>query len=273
MHKRIFILCLILTFLTGCFYAREAKQLKSDKEIQNDIQLALEDKVKSEYDLDITVNMKKLNFTYPDGKLMFPVKTSKRLAVPVEIIGNPSYTFNAYISIYDTEREEYMFNNDENSLDIYEIKKFGSFLLEHIFLIRHKEAFDKIKEFDPEVKIELIIDHEYYNRAHEDEHKQQVFLKDFADDYKHDKFIDASYFDELYRKYAVKPDESSNIYDDQMKGQEPCTAIIRLDIKHNRDRKDTSSERLSSIVKMIEGDRDMPNGIYNIYIDEEHAEE
>src|SRR5690625_7787088 len=87
--------------------------------------------------------MDKLAFTFPEGKILFPIKTDKRLVVPVKTIGNPTYDFLVYVSIYDEEREKYQFA--ENKLDISELPRMGTALLTDIYKELYEKELDGIK--------------------------------------------------------------------------------------------------------------------------------
>src|SRR5690625_4592743 len=125
--KHRLIVCIFLLLLTGCIYSKEAKQLKNSETVQTEIEGAIKEQAKEKYGIDVDVQMDKLAFTFPEGKILFPIKTDKRLVVPVKTIGNPTYDFLVYVSIYDEEREKYQFA--ENKLDISELPRMGTALL------------------------------------------------------------------------------------------------------------------------------------------------
>src|SRR5690625_1062133 len=102
--KRIMIVCISLIFLTACIYDKEAKQLKNSEETQKEIETAIKEQAKQNYGIDVDVQINKLDFAFPKEKQVFPLKTSKRLVVPVQTIGAPTYDFPVYFPIYDEER-------------------------------------------------------------------------------------------------------------------------------------------------------------------------
>src|SRR5690625_689847 len=259
---------MLFIFLTGCFYKKEAKKLKNNPAIQHDIQTAIEELVKFEYGLEVDVNLRKLRFTTPEGKLMFPIKTSKRLEVPVDIRGEPSYQFKAYISIYNEDQDEYVFDKDESDIDVRGMGNFGTHVMNHIFYEMNERALDKIKQFEPDSVVNVRVEHDFYNKAFDDEVERRERLAEFADDYNDGKFTNEAYYEEMYNKYAEKPNEHMIAYDELIKGNTPCTTGITLDVEHNEDREDTISDRLQHIVTFIQSERDMPNGMYRVYVND-----
>src|SRR5699024_7588221 len=102
-----------MLFLTACFYSKEAKQAKNRKETQAEIETAIKKQAKEKYGMDVDVEIEKLKFTFPEAKVMFPIKTEKRLKVPVETVGSHVYEFKVRCNIYDEETETYQFTADE----------------------------------------------------------------------------------------------------------------------------------------------------------------
>src|SRR5690625_2518813 len=102
--KRFLFFGIIILLLSGCFYDKEAKQLKNDKAVQQEIVERIKEKGIEQYGMELEVNINRLQFTYPEGKIMLPfVKSSKRLEVPVRTVGEPVFHFPVFMSIYDQE--------------------------------------------------------------------------------------------------------------------------------------------------------------------------
>src|SRR5690625_841802 len=108
--------CIYLLLLTGCIYSKEAKQLKNSEEVQTEIEAAIKEQAKQKYGIDVDVKMEKLGFTFSEGKMFLPIKTDKRLVVPVQTIGNQTYDFLVYFSIYIDDLLEYLYS--DNIFDI-----------------------------------------------------------------------------------------------------------------------------------------------------------
>src|SRR5699024_6341222 len=175
------LICCCMLFLTACFYSTEAKQVKNSKETEAEIERAIKKQAKEKYGMDGDAQMDKLKFTFPEGKLMFPVKTDKRLKVPVETIGSPVYEFKVRFTIYDEETETYRFNEDE--LELRELSSMGTVLLTDVYKELYEEEFNKILDFDEDIELDIEAETKFSNRYFEDEAEEDALLKDFAKDY------------------------------------------------------------------------------------------
>lgn len=280
MRKLFVLLILLMVVLSGCvlFKSKESKRLIKDRTVRAEIEQAIKERMEKYYFLDVHVNTKKIKYTFPDGKLMFPVKTDKRIEVPVETLGDPAFHFKSYIDIYDEETETYTFIDDDENINLNEMNDFGSFLLTHIFKLEYKEAFLNLKDQETTLDIKIDIDHQYYNRATDDATKHQQKMKQFAKDYEAGKFTDNEHFAEMFPAYVSEPQDWKNFYEEQMASSEPCTAEIRLYYDHLTTYDDTPEERLNKFIETIKTDPNMPNGEYMIHVtvktedDEEEAE-
>jgi len=269
--KRIMILCISLIFLTACMYNKEAKQLKNSEAVQTEIEAAVQEQANEKYGIDLEIKMNRLGFAFPEGKMLVPMKTDKRLVLPVETAGEPSYEFSVYMSIYDEEREEYQFN--ENSIDLTALPRMATVFLTDIYKELYKEALDSIVEFDEGVEVKVTVDDKFSNIHFEDKEEEDALLMDFANDYNEGKFVDPSEYVSLIRKYADLPNESSLLYEDQIKGSEPCTPNISLNIEHEDDTGQSAEERLVALTDFIEKEDTLPNGFYSISIWEDAPDE
>src|SRR5699024_8832819 len=205
--KRVVLICCCMLFLTACFYSKEAKQVKNSKETQAEIETAIKKQAKEKYGMDVDVQMEKLKFTFPEGKLMFPVKTDKRLKVPVETIGSPVYEFKVRFTIYDEETETYRFNEDE--LELRELSSMGTVLLTDVYKELYEEEFNKILDFDEDIELDIEAETKFSNRYFEDEAEEDALLKDLAKDYNEGKFEDPAQYKFLIKKHAVLPSEDT----------------------------------------------------------------
>jgi len=262
----IFIAIGIAMVLSACIYNKEAKKLIKDPDVKDEIEKAIIDQVERDYFLPVDVNMKKLKFTFPEGKLLFPVKTSKRIEVPVEIVGEPSYKFKAYISIYDEEEEEYGFYPEQDIINIKEIRKLGSYVLESIFIEMYGEQLDRIKEYDPDIEVSFDLKHDFLDKHIEREEDRRRLMREFSADYNEGKFVDEKHYEALYIKYVEKPLDGVNDYDILIKGNPPCTPRITLKIDYKAAEGQPIDERLADVMAFIEEQNDFPNASYNIHI-------
>src|SRR5699024_1533160 len=256
-----------MLFLTACFYSKEAKQVKNSKETQAEIETAIKKQAKEKYGMGVDVQMEKLKFTFPKGKLMFPIKTDKQLKVPVETVGSPVYEFEVKFSIYDEETETYQFNEDE--LELRKLSNMGTVLLTKVYKELYEEEFNKISDFDEDIELEIEEEAKFSNRYFEDEAEEYAILKDFAKDYNEGRFADATQYKSLIKKYAVLPSEETIIYEEQMKGDQPCTPRIGLSLKLDEDAEQTEVEKLDALIAFIEDDDTLPNGSYHIHASKE----
>lgn len=268
--KRIMLVCSCLLLLTACFYSKEAKQIKNSEEIQGEMETAIKKQAKDKYGMDVHVYMKQLKFTFPKGKLLIPLKTDKRLIVPVETIGTPSYEFPVYISIYDEAQETYQFKEDQ--LDLTELPKMGTVFLTDIFKDEYKAELDKLVEFDEDMEIKVEVEAHFANRYFEDKKEEATLLKDFASDYHAGKFVDPKQYKALIKKHAALPNEHSKFYEEELKGAQPCTPHITLNIEHEEDLEQTGTERLAAISDFIETEPTLPNGWYSVHLQEEDSD-
>jgi len=85
--RRILLFGICLIMLTACLHDKEAKKLKKSEAVQTEINEAIEEQAIDDYGIKVDVNIEKLSFSYPEGKMLLPLKTDKRLEVPVETIG------------------------------------------------------------------------------------------------------------------------------------------------------------------------------------------
>lgn len=252
--------------LSACIYNKEAKKLIKDPHVKDEIEKEIIGQVERDYFLPVDVNMKKLKFTFPEGKLLIPVKTSKRVEVPVEVVGEPSYKFKAYISIYDEEREEYGFYPDQDTINIKEIRGLGSYVLESIFIEMYGEQLDRIKEYDPDIEVSLSLEHDFLDKYIEREEDRRRLMREFAADYNEGKFVDEKYYEDLYIKYVEKPLEGVKDYDVLIKGNPPCTPSISLNIEYEAADSQPIDERLADVISFIKDQDEFPNASYNIHI-------
>jgi hypothetical protein len=269
--KRIMVLCISLIFLTACIYSKEAKQLKNSETVQTEIETAVKKQAKEKYGIDVEVKMNKLGFAFPTGKKLTLMKTDKRLVLPVETVGEPSYEFSVYMSIYNEAREEYQFN--KNSIDLTAMPRMATVFLTDVFKELYKEELNSITEFDEGVEMKVTVEDRFSNRYFEDKEKEDALLMDFAKDYNQGKFADPSEYVSLIRKHAELPNEHSIIYEDQIKGSEPCTPEISMSIEHDDDTGQSSAERMIALTDFIEKKDTLPNGMYFISISEDVPEE
>lgn len=265
------ILCISLIFLTACIYNKEARQLKNSEAVQTEIEAAVKEQAMEKHGIDVDVKMNRLGFAFPEGKMLLPMKTDKRLVLPVETMGDPSYEFSVYISIYDEGREEYQFN--KNSIDLTAMPKMATVFLTDIYKELYKEELDSITEFDEGVEMKVTVDDKFSNIYFEDKKEEEALLMDFAKDYNEGKFVDSSEYASLIRKYADLPNESSLLYEDQITGSEPCTPEISLNIEHEDDTGQSADERMVALTDFIEKEDTLPDGMYSISIWEDVPEE
>ena len=253
-----------MLFLTGCIYSKEARQIKNNTETQAEIEVAIKKKAKEKYGIDVDVQMEKLTFTFPEGKMMFPVKTDKRLEVPVKTIGSPVYTFTEDFSIYDEETETYQFNHHE--IELKKLSNIGTVLLTKIYKELHEDAFNKLVDFDEDIKLDIEAKAHFSNRYFEDEVEEHALLSDFANDYNDGKFVDPTQYKSLIKKHAALPSENTLIYEEQLKGDPPCTPRVSISVEIEDDVKQTAAERLDTIIEFIEEEDILPNGSYFIHV-------
>ena len=265
--KRVVLICCCMLFLTACFYSKEAKQVKNSKETQAEIETAIKKQAKEKYGMDVDVQMEKLKFTFPEGKVMFPIKTDKRLKVPVETVGSPVYEFKVRFNIYDEETETYQFNEDE--LELRKISGMGTVLLTDVYKELYEKEFNKILEFDEDIVLDIEAETKFSNRFFEDEAEEDALLKDFAKDYNEGRFADPLQYKYLIKKYAVLPSEDTLIYEEQLKGDPPCTPRISLSLKLDEDAEQTEVEKLDALIAFIKDDDTLPNGSYHIHVSKE----
>lgn len=265
--KRIMLVCLCLLFLTACIYSKEAKQIKNSKETQAEIEAAIQEQAKEKYGLDVDVEMKRLKFAFPEGKTMLPIKTDKRLVVPVKTTGSPVFKFKVYFSIYDDETETYQLNADE--IELKHLSKIGTSLLTKVYKELYEEEFNKIVDFDEDIELDIKAEAHFSNRYFEDEAEENALLQDFANDYNDGKFVDPTQYASLIKKHAALPNETTIIYEEQLKGDPPCTPKISMSVKHEEDADQTAVERLDTIIEFIEDEDTLPNGSYYIHVNEE----
>jgi len=278
--KRMMMVCICLLLLTGCIYSKEAKQLKNSEEVQTEIEAAIKEQAKQKYGIDVDVKMEKLGFTFSEGKMFLPIKTDKRLAVPVQTIGNPTYDFLVYFSIYDEDREEYQF--DENKLDLRELPKMGTALLTDIYKELYEKELAGIIEFDELIEMTVTVEDKFSNIYFEDKKEEDALLMDFSRDYNLGKFVDPTQYAFLIKKHTELPNESAITYEEKIKGDQPCTPEIHLRIELDESEEQTVEERMATHITYIENENTLPNGSYFISIrkvdpdntyDEKHAHE
>lgn len=275
MRKLLVLLLLLTVVLSGCvlFKSKESKKLMKDRTVRAEIEQAIIDRMAKVYFLDVQVDMKKVKYTFPDGKLMFPVKTDKRIEVPVTTVGEPAFRFKAYVDIYDDETETYVFINDDENINLNEMNKFGSFLLTHIFKLEYQEAFLQLMDEEITLDVEIDIDHQYYDRAPDNRAEHRKKIEQFAKDYEAGKFTDNKYFAEMFPAYVSEPDDWDDYYDEQIVASEPCTAKIRLNYNHLISYDDTPEERLDHFIEMIKSDPNMPKGEYIVNVEIETSDD
>gem|GEM_PF-5219283 len=262
--KHRLIVCIFLLLLTGCIYSKEAKQLKNSETVQTEIEGAIKEQAKEKYGIDVDVQMDKLAFTFPEGKILFPIKTDKRLVVPVKTIGNPTYDFLVYVSIYDEEREKYQFA--ENKLDISELPRMGTALLTDIYKELYEKELDGIIEFDESIEMTVTVEDKFSNIYFEDKQEEDALLMDFSKDYNQGKFVDPTQYASLIKKHTELPSENTITYEEKIKGDQPCTPEIHLSIELDESEEQTVEDRLATLLTYIENEDTMPNGSYSISI-------
>lgn len=263
---KLIILCFTLAFiLVGCTQDEEAIEFKEDVETQLAIKSAIENVILEEYQLLAEVSLSQFDFTYPEGKLYLPLKTGKRLEVPVTVIGDPVYTFTAYVDIYDEEREEYRFDGNKDAINIKELEGFGTYVMEHLFQIKHEKALQHLESVAPDADISFDVNRDFSKRFSRDEKLEQRLYAQFTKDYHAHKFADATDYDELYELYAEKPDKDDQDYEKLTSSAETCTATISLYVKADSKKDSLIDEQIDSIKQAIIDDKSMPNGKYNIW--------
>ena len=269
--KRSILLIMIVALLTGCMYNKEARELKKNETVQQEIETAIKKQAKKDYGMDVDVKMDRLAFTFPEGKLLIPLKTDKRMKVPVEVIGDPSYTFKAYFPVYDEEEEVYAFQADQ--IDLKELPSMARDLLTNIYQALYQDELQEIKDFDSDVKISVRVEDKFSSRYFENKEEERALALNFAKDYEAGKFTEPGEYKHLIRRHAALPNEESNLFEDQLEGNEPCTPAVKLQIDHEQTEEQTQEERFEDLVEFIEDDQDLPNGTYAISIWEEDPEE
>src|SRR5690625_2246997 len=256
--------CIYLLLLTGCIYSKEAKQLKNSEEVQTEIEAAIKEQAKQKYGIDVDVKMEKLGFTFSEGKMFLPIKTDKRLVVPVQTIGNPIYYLLVYFSIYDEDREEYQFA--ENKLDLRELSRMRNTLLTDIYKELYEKELDGIIEFDESIEMTVTVEDKFSNIYFEDKQEEDALLMDFSRDYNHGKFVDPTQYASLIKKHTELPSENTITYEEKIKGDQPCTPEIHLSIELDESEEQTVEDRLATLLTYIENEDTMPNGSYSISI-------
>ena len=268
--KRMMLICIFLLLLTACIHDNEAKQLKNSEKTQTEIETAIKEHAKQNYGIDVEVQINELGFAFPEGKMLFPIKTDKRLVVPVQTVGTPVYDFPVYFPIYDEDREKYEFN--PNDIELERLPRMRMDLLTDVFKELYKEELNLIKELDKGIEVTVTVKDELSNRAFENEEERQRLIMDFADDYNDGKFANPKAYESLLKKHAALPDENTLIYEDQMTGTKPCTPEISLSLEHEEDGEQTLQEKLNLITEFIENETTLPNGVYSIHLREADPE-
>src|SRR5690625_2388789 len=262
--KHRLIVCIFLLLLTVCFYSVDGYELKNEQEVGTESETAVKEQAKQKYGIYVDVKMEKLGFTFSEGKMFLPIKTDKRLVVPVQTIGNPTYDFLVYFSIYDEDREEYQFA--ENKLDLRELPKMGTTLLTDIYKELYEKELDGIIEFDESIEMTVTVEDKFSNIYFEDKQEEDALLMDFSRDYNHGKFVDPTQYASLIKKHTELPSENTIIYEELIKGDQPCTPEIHLSIELDESEEQTVEDRLATLLTYIENEDTMPNGSYSISI-------
>lgn len=267
--KRILMMSMMI-LLTACFYDKDAKQLKNSETTQTEIKTAIQNQAKETYGMDVEVDMDKLSFSYPEGKLMLPLKTSKRLEVPVTVTGDPAYDFKAYMSIYDEQAETYTF--DEQEIDLSALPYMATELLTDIFKKLYEKQLNDIEAFDAGLIMNVSVEDRFSNLYFEDEAEETTLIMDFAVDYNEGRFTDHASFKSLIKKHAALPNKHSKYYEEQLQGNQPCTPNIHLKVEHQNDEDQSTKERFEALAEYVNNDDDLPNGEYFIQVAEADPE-
>lgn len=264
--RKLRLLCLLFVFLlVGCIPDEEAIDFKDDIETQLSIKSAIEKLILEDYKLIAEVPLNQFDFTYPEGKLYLPLKTDKRLEVPVTIIGDPVYTFTAYVDIYNEDREIYEFDDRIDAIDIKELEGFGTYVMEHLFQTKHKKSLQKLETLAPDADFTVSVHRDFSKRYSRDEKLEQRLYDQFTKDYHAHKFADATDYDELYELYAEKPDKDDEDYDKLTTVAETCTARISLYVDPDSEKDRFTDEQIASLKQSIIDDSSMPNAAYHIW--------
>ncbi len=253
--KRFFVLLLSVFLLSGCFYSKEARQLKKDPEIQSEIESLIKEHGEDMYGMELHPNMKKMKFAIT-GK--FPWPTDKIVVVPVKTTGDPEFQFNTYVHIYNEQTEKYEVTYD--SIDISELDKIGPFLLEITFMKLHQEAFSNLKKVDQGIKIKRTDIEAVFNQHFEDKEQERTLKKAFAEDYMEGKFTDPTEYERLINTHMTP-------WHRHKKEGWQCEPTIRLEVRPPLDESETSEEKIRGIIEYIESADDLPQGIYTISLD------
>src|SRR5699024_11714832 len=166
--------------------------------------------------------------------------------------------------IYEEEKKMYRYNEDE--LELREFSSVGTVLLTDDYKELYEEEFNKILEFDEDIELDIEAETKFSNRYFEDEADEDALLKDFAKDYNEGRIADPLQYKYLIKKYAVLPSEDTLIYEEQLKGDPPCTPRISLSLKLDEDAEQTEVEKLDALIAFIKDDDTLPNGSYHIHV-------
>src|SRR5699024_5121613 len=154
--------------------------------------------------------------------------------------------------------ETYQFNEDE--LELRKISGMGTVLLTDVYKELYEEEFNKILEFDEDIVLDIEAETKFSNLFFEYEAEEDDLLKDFAKDYNEGWFADTIQYKYSIKKYAVLQSEDTLIYEEQLKGDPPCTPRISLSLKLDEDAEQTEVEKLDALIAFIKDDDTLPNG-------------
>src|SRR5690625_4839922 len=112
----------------------------------------------------------------------------------------------------------------------------------------------------------LTVEDKYSNKYLKDKQQEDDLIMNFSIDYNHGKFVDPTQYASLIKKHTELPSENTIIYEELIKGDQPCTPEIHLSIELDESEEQTVEDRLATLLTYIENEDTMPNGSYSISI-------
>ncbi len=249
------ILLLMALFLTGCV-SKESRAFMRDKEQKEIISDEIVRLGKETFHLEIEPNTKKMKFAWDSG---FPMINDRSILVPVTTVGEPEFSFNAYVYIDGDPREITGINLDYGSSGLGYL---GEFLIHHIYNEKHQPAFEQLKAFDSHVSIKMISVNALTSYHHQYEQEKIALYRAISADYNQGKFNDPGYYDQLLATYLPKTD----VLD------EPYYPKISLDVKQPYGNDFDMEEKVTDIINFIRTSDVMPYAKYTISATDQNDE-
>lgn len=248
--KSLIVVFISIIIISGCANP-ESKRFKNDEVVQNNINELIISKGEEMYDLELIPMMEEMEFGRESA---LPFVDNTKLVVPVKTTRIPEFTFDAIVSIGDTEDGEIGIKK----VDIYAnpngLGYLGNFLMSYIFKTKFNNEIDELLNYDKGIYLDRVWVPSKASVYIKNEEEQDQMMRAITADYNAGKFNNPDEYTYLIDAYGLK---ENNEYKSGWLPQ----VFIKMDQASDSA---ATEKKFNNLIAYMTNNKDLPTAEYHI---------